>query len=335
MTIRPSNDKPNRRVNYLLRLVDILFLARPVVLIPVWGFSILGYWTALRAGDLQVSAILFGREFFAVFDEMAVFSLAVAAVYVVNQIADYTVDAANDGFPLMVKARIGAAEASVFAALCAVAAIGVPLLTGEYVLTCLAAAAIVLGIVYSFRPVYLSGRPFADFIANAAGFGIIAFGTGWRLAHGEGLFSYHFFSAALPYILIMCAGSIHSTFPDVPGDRRCGKNTTAVYMGIFPAHLLALFFVLSGGGAALISRDPVAGLIALVFLAIDLLYVFRRTQPCMEATYKISGGFAMVIIGILYPLFIPAAAGVFCFTWIYFRVRFSVSYPSLVPLAHE
>lgn len=54
----------------------------------------------------------------------------------------------------------------------------------------------------------------------------------------------------------------------------------------------------------------------------------------MEASYKITGGIAMAVAGVVYPLFIPVAAAVFIATWLYFRLRYGVSYPSLIPVTN-
>ena len=313
---------------------DILFLARPVVLIPVWGFSIFGYWCCSRSSNTFEVSILFGKEHVSAFGGMALFSLSVGAVYVFNQIADYEVDAKNEGFPLLVKSGISKRTAFWYALILCSMAILIPLFTGNVALSLFSVAAVALGTVYSFKPVYLSGRPFTDFLANAAGFGFIAFGVGWYLALEKGIFDITFMGAALPYFLLMCGGSISSTLPDISGDNACGKRTTAVTLGVTAAHGLATLFILGAGIAAFINRDLPALIIAAESLAVDILYFILKTRTIMEASYKVTGGVAMVIAGVVYPLFIPVAAAVFIATWLYFRLRYGISYPSLIPVTN-
>jgi 4-hydroxybenzoate polyprenyltransferase len=195
----------------------------------------------------------------------------------------------------------------------------------------LSVASIFLGVIYSCKPSFLSGRPFADFIANALGFGVIAFGAGWGLA-GRAFSTPVFFIAALPYFLLMCAGSISSTVPDMIGDRETGKKTTAVYLGEKPAHYLATLFIVLAAAASIIDKDAIAGTCALAALPIYLLQIFFPCKLFVESTYKAGGALCMLAAVCIMPVFLFAGLIVFLATWIYFRVRHKASYPSLVPL---
>jgi hypothetical protein len=318
----------------LVKGFDILFLARPVVLIPVWGFSIFGYWCGNSIDKSFNITLLWGREHFPSFVKMVLFSLSVGSVYVLNQIADMAVDSKNEGFPLLVKSGIHRRTALWYAVILCFLAIGIPLISGQVSIAFFSLAAIVLGVLYSFKPFYFSGRPVTDFLANALGFGIIAFGVGWYLSSGKGAPGMTYIRAALPYFILMCGASISSTLPDIPGDKAYGKRTTAVAAGVIPAHSITLMFLIAGGIIAFMARDILAFAIAVEFFVIDILYLFVKSRALMEATYKVTGGIAMVLAGSVYPLFIIAAAGVFVITWLYFRLRYGISYPSLVPVAN-
>ncbi len=317
-----------------LRGLDILFLARPAVLISVWGFSVFGYYCGSMPDNIFTFTILFGKKYLIAFGWMVLFSLAVGAVYVLNQIADYTVDGKNDGFPLLVKSGIHRSVAFWYAVVLTIIATGCPLIAGHVTLSILALSALILGTVYSFKPVYLSGRPFTDFLTNATGYSIIAFGAGWYLSPVENILRMDFFQAALPYFLLMCGGSISSTLPDIRGDSACGKRTTAVTFGVKGAHLITVAFVMAGGVAAFCIKDLPAFIIAIEFFIVDILYFILQSQKTMEATYKITGGIAMILAGVMFPVLIPAGSVLFGITWLYFRLRFGISYPSLVPVAN-
>lgn len=318
----------------LVKGFDILFLARPVILIPVWGFSIFGYWCCNRLSNAFEVSILLGKEHISAFGGMMLFSLSVGAVYVFNQLADVEVDAKNEGFPLLLRSGISKRTALWYALILSGMAIIIPLFTGNTALSLFSAATVVWGILYSFKPVYLSGRPFTDFLANAVGYGFIAFGVGWYLSPGKDIFGIAFIRAALPYFLLMCGGSISSTLPDISGDKACGKRTTAVALGIIPAHSMATVFIIASGIVAFINRDTLALIIAVESFFVDILYFILKTRSVMEASYKITGGIAMAVAGVVYPLFIPVAAAVFIATWLYFRLRYGVSYPSLIPVTN-
>jgi 4-hydroxybenzoate polyprenyltransferase len=315
------------------KIFDAVFLTRPVVLIPVWGFAVFGYFRGTAAGgDFDVS-LLWNPGQLKAFAGIVLFSVSVGVVYVLNQIADVEVDGENKGFALMAHGGISrlfawrtAAGWALFGTIAA--AVWSP------PLVLFMALAIATGAAYSFKPLYLSGRPFADFLANAAGFGGIAFGAGWALA-GADVVSRRFLVSALPYFFLMCAGSISSTLPDYEGDRRCGKNTTAVTLGLTGAHAVASLCLLASLVSSFLVNDIVAGFCAVTAAPLYCLYFLHGTVRVTEAVYKAGGAVCMLCAGILMPVFIAAAAAAWCATMLYFRIRFHVLYPSLMPVKNE
>ncbi|MBN1129380.1 MAG: UbiA prenyltransferase family protein [Chitinispirillaceae bacterium] len=310
-------------------LLDCIFLARPIVLIPVWGFAVFGYWqsTSRSLADLTQAWM---HPDTAGFVWILVFSLSVACVYVLNQIADMNVDRHNQGFPLLASGAVSKKAAAITVSVTALVSCMLPLIAGHRMLVILSVAAIITGLLYSFRPTYLSGRPFFDFLTNGLGFGVIAFGCGWHIGGGN-LFTVEFLRTALPYFLLMCAGSISSTIPDLRGDHACGKRTTAVAMGARPATLLALFTLISALALGIVLKDHIVIFSSGVALPLYLLYLLRPSKVLEEAVYKAGGGTCMLAAALLSPMFVAVSATVVVLTRIYFRLRHNVSYPSLVP----
>jgi len=225
-------------MRHFLALLDAFFLTRPLLLAPVWGFSVFGLFRGLSAGGRAPMNMLWTvRHNGATFGWMAIFSLSVASVYVLNQIADVNVDKFNKGLPLLAKGKLSLAAAWWTAILCLALSILLPFFSHPSI-SAFSCGAALLGIAYSFRPLRFSGRPCFDFLTNAAGYGLIAFGVGWHLS-GAAFSVAGFAASALPYFLLMCAGSISSTFPDYEGDKKCGKITTAVALGVRRAHAVA------------------------------------------------------------------------------------------------
>ncbi len=310
--------------------LDLLFITRPLLLVPVWGFAAFGYWRCkgFSIADVPRSLFLIRPE---VLLWIIIFSLSVAAVYILNQIADIEVDLKNGGKPLIASGVVSPAISMVFAVFLSVVSIAVPLAFSRTTLALLSGLALLIGILYSFKPFSFSGRPFLDFFSNATGYGLIAFGAGWSLAGGE-LLNKGFLFSALPYFLLMCAGSISSTLPDRPGDLECGKNTTAVVLGNFKAHVIALICLISAGLFSFINPDSVVKICFIGTVPFYLGYLIGPNRFWMEATYKAGGAFTMICAGVLIPLMIPVALIVFLMTWLYFRLRHGVSYPTLVPV---
>lgn len=314
----------------LKRILDTAMLTRPVVLIPVWGFCALGFW---RASTPRLSSIIeiWRATDPLVYVKITLFSFSVGAVYILNQIADREVDKLNGGLPLLAQGIVSL-KSSVYATIiCTLIAMFPPLLFHWSFLFEAAVATILLGLFYSFRPFQFSGRPFADFITNAIGYGVVAFGVGWTIG-GNPLYSRIFMENALTYVLIMAAGSISSTLPDYDGDRQEGKNTTAVVFGRYKAHLLALFFLVVAGIWSVVMHDTIGLFSVGAALPFYVGYLFRQTSFFMEATYKIGGGLCMLFALITLPLFIVLSVAVFSISLLYYRFRHHTSYPSLTPI---
>jgi 4-hydroxybenzoate polyprenyltransferase len=321
-------------MRYAVTLMDAFFLTRPLLLVPVWGFSAFGWYRGLSEGEhVPVFALWTLQRSVPVFFWTAVFSLSVAAVYVFNQIADVNVDKENNGLPLLARGKVSLKTAWTCGIACALFSI-LPPLFGRPLLSVFAVMAVLLGIVYSFRPARLSGRCCLDFIANAAGYGIIAFGVGWHLSGAP--FSGHSFAlSAMPYFLLMCAGSISSTLPDRDSDAKCGKKTTAVTLGVGRAHVLATLFIVASVIASVALHDLVSGFCAACAIPFYVWHLARPGRRGMEATYKAGGLLCMIAAAALQPVMALAAGAVAVMTRLYFKQRHHVVYPSLVPVPYE
>jgi 4-hydroxybenzoate polyprenyltransferase len=320
-------------ISALLRLVDSFFAMRPVVLIPVWGFALFGYYQGKGLSLSDISACWTNPDFIP-FSLILIFSFSVGCVYVMNQIADCDADKKNGGLPLLASGVVTHGYAWMMAAVSGIVSIVLPVAAGHASIAFLSLAAIGTGWIYSFKPAHLSGRPFADFLANAMGFGVIAFGCGWHCA-GRTLIDPAFMTSALPYFLLMCAGSISSTIPDMIGDRETGKRTTAVRFGARKAHFVASFCLCLALVDALFMNDLLALFCSGAALPVYLLYLFIPIKILEESTYKIGGLFCMIAAALYSPWFIVFSSATVLAVWMYFRLRHHVSYPSLVPLKSD
>jgi 4-hydroxybenzoate polyprenyltransferase len=306
---------------------------RPILLVPVWGFSLFGYYRA-KTESLKEITSLWNSSSLPVCFLLFLFSLSVGAVYIFNQIADIEVDKKNGGLPLLASGILRNKEALIFAFILSGISIITPLFTDFKIISFLSLFALIIGLLYSFKPFYFSGRPICDFLSNALGYGVIAFGAGW-ICGGKTLLAMSFLYSALPYFLLMCAGSISSTLPDRAGDYTVQKNTTAVVFGNQKAHFIATFLLLNAAVASIIVGDPLALICSVAPFPFYLCYIFKPTEFFMESTYKIGGAMTMLCSGFIIPLLIPAGIIVFFVTWLYFRLRHGVSYPSLVMVRED
>jgi 4-hydroxybenzoate polyprenyltransferase len=262
------------------------------------------------------------------------FSLAVAAVYIMNQISDVEVDKKNVGMPLIARGIVSIRAAVAVLLFCALFSVFLLIVHRNIVAAGAGITALLLGYLYCFKPFRFSGKPVADFLSNAFGYGVIAFAVGWHSGGGK-LFSIAFLDNALPYFLLMCAGSISSTLPDIEADRTDGKNTTAVVFGSVPSHILATGFLVAAAGAGYAVNDRIAMVCAAASFPFYILFLVKRNALFMEATYKVGGGLCMIAAFFSMPFFIPAAGVVFFSTWVYFKIRHGILYPSLLPVKQD
>jgi len=307
--------------------LDLVFITRPIILVPVWGFSLFAYRISSGGDSFFLSA---DKETIL---QIFLFSLSVASVYVLNQVADRKVDEANEGFPLLLKSGISNKIAWIWALILAAISLAGPYFYGFYSICVLSALSLGIGILYCFKPFSFSGRPVLDFLSNALGYGAVAFAVGWVLGGAQIGAVSEFLRAALPYFFMMAGGSVSSTLPDFDGDKANQKITTAVFWGKRRAHLIATVFIILSIIAADFAGDWVAlasSGAALVFYA--LYAVFPQSQKLMEMCYKVGGAISMLIIGLFYPILIISGALLFVSTILYFRIFYKVLYPSLLPI---
>ena len=230
----------------------------------------------------------------------------------------------------MVKAKISKKTVTIFASILASLSVISLLLVGSIMLAFLAVLSILTGWLYSCKPAYFTGRPAADFLSNAIGFGLLAYAAGWFI--GGGYLSGDLFKTALPYVLLMSAGSISSTLPDISGDRKGGKITTAVKIGEENAHILASFFLAAGSITGALFGDLAAVLCGTLASPFYLLHLLKPSKKTIELPYKAGGGLMMLVIAITYPIFGIISILVGVLTFFYFKIVHKVTYPSLRPM---
>jgi len=306
-----------------LLIIDLIFLTRPIIIVPVWAFCVFGaLFSFPKAFSLEPSHYLL----------IFLYSMSAASVYVINQMADYEVDKTNEGFPLLVRGNISMKAAGVCAGICGLISILGPFLMGYASVALLSLIAIIAGYLYSCKPFSLSGRPFSDFLTNAFE-AFLAFAAGWCI-YGEQLTDPALYKQALPFFLLMCAGSISSTLPDILGDKAHGKITTAVRFGPKSAHCIALMALIAVIPASLlISQDAFAAVCSILVIPAYIPYLFNSKSIFMEIPHKVGGAIVMLIAATVDLMLLPAGIIIYFMTWLYFRLRHRVAYPSLKPRA--
>ena len=213
----------------LLRGADFVFVLRPLIMIPAWSFYALGVHLAPGPARVELFSVVVQPGFWCL-------TALLASAYVVNQIFDQASDRLNGKGLFMTHGVFRTHTMIAIALVCFLgaswlfrrvdAAQQIPLI-----------GAMVLAFMYSLPPLRLCSRPWLDLIANAIGYGGLAYAAG---AGGVSGYALQAFLDAYPWMLLVGATFLHTAILDVDGDAAAGKRTTTVAIGIVPsAHLAA------------------------------------------------------------------------------------------------
>jgi 1,4-dihydroxy-2-naphthoate octaprenyltransferase len=312
-----------------------VFVLRPLIMVPAWSFYALGVHLAPVRGRVELFSVIVQPGFWCL-------TALLASAYVVNQIFDQSSDRRN-GKGLFLTHGVFRTRSMI--------AIGLACFLGaswlfqkvEGAQRIPLAAAMLLAFAYSLPPIRLCARPWLDLVANAIGYGGLAFAAG---AGGVSDYPLAAFLDAAPWMLLVGAIFLHTTILDVDGDAATGKRTTTVAIGVVrSAHLAS---VLAGAAAAsqtwaYVRKDGswatalVAGLALVVVVAANVaLLRAEKLDPLLRAAAR-SRASARVVQAItalvalwacvrdpaLLLLFVPLAVA----ARFYYRARFSIRYP--------
>ena len=294
-----------------MAVVDFFFALRPLVLVPAWSFFLLGHGLTASGSFPALRFLLL--------------SVVLAAVHLVNQVVDAESDRLNGkGFFLqrgIFRPRTYVLVASLL--------LGAALATawGLGVAPVRLSAAAALGLTYSLPPLRWSARPGCDLAANAIGYG----GLATWIGAGEISLSAPWGARLGVCMLAVGAVFLHTTLLDLEGDRRTGKQSSGVRLGVQPTRIVAAVLALAACGAAVAARAPFLLGASLGVAALAMLACLAPRR-CSSGTVS-TGGTALFALaaGLQQPLFLLLLVLLVGATRIYYRRRFSLAYPSLVP----
>jgi len=317
------------------RPLDYLFLLRPMILIPVWSFYLLGAHHAEAAAGRGIDPVTFIAG-------LASFTALLGAVYIMNQIADRAADLERDKLFLIPRGIISLKAAWIETGLLAAGSFAIAAAFLPAAFDLVLAASLALGAAYSLEPIRLKRRPVVDVLANAVGNGILNTMAGWIGAAGGAAAGWtaglaggdaRAFLVLLPYPIAVASVHLVTTLGDREADEHMGFKTSGVALGRRGGLVLATALMACAAGAAyLVDNRPalIASLVSLPFFLVPGRLPERRDGgsdillPAKVATLAFA-----IAAGFLFPLYIPILAAVVLLTRLYYRRRFSIEYPSL------
>jgi 4-hydroxybenzoate polyprenyltransferase len=308
---------------------DYFFLLRPMILIPVWTFFLLGAWHGSKTCKQPISTVNVAAGTLS-------FTALLGAIYIINQITDRKADLANKKLFLIPHSIISIKSACIETVILLLISFTLAPILLPIKFTVILGVSFALGIAYSLEPVRLKKRPFLDVMANSIGNGVLNTLAGWFAigAPAEGL------EILAPYPLAVASVHMTTTLADIKGDRSVGLRTSGVITGERVGIAISVLLMLGAVAVAALVGNNHALLASLLSLPAFLIPARALGQeqkqqsnsgrssyllfPAKTATLVFS-----IVAGFLFPLYIPFLVVLILFTRLYYKKRFNMNYPSL------
>ncbi len=318
-----------------MRVADFVFVLRPLIMVPAWSFYALGVYLAPVPARVELFSVIVQPGFWCL-------TALLASAYVVNQIFDQESDRLNGKGLFLTHGVFRVRTMIVIALACFLGASWLFQKVGEAQRIPLVAA-MLLAFAYSLPPLRLCARPGPDLVANAIGYGGLAFAAG---SGGVSEYALQAFIDAYPWMMLVGATFLHTTILDVDGDAAAGKRTTTVAIGVLRSATLATvlaagtfavllyrYFERNGSwSAAIVTGLALGGVAAanVVIARAEKRDASRRTVLRARTSSRTVQGITLLIalwaslrdpmlLALIVPLIVAARY--------YYRARFYLRYP--------
>lgn len=328
--LRQKDKMRKEKSNISLRLhpLDLLFLLRPPMLIPVWTFFLAGFWRSKSLPIGSIPSFIKGtiplKSHFWI--SFAAYSLLLGSIYIVNQIVDRESDRLNKKLFLIPLGIIPIKLALTVFGILVIVSFSITFTYGMIYLIFLFLS-LILGLLYSIPPFRFKGRPIIDILSNAIGYGILAFGVGWITSNN---FSWRLPLYAIPYFFATASIFSISTIFDIKGDSRDGAVTTAVRFGKTSTLTISFITLLLSFIFALFLKDLLIIITSLVSFPL-LINAFIGKKREYLTLYMRGGSYIFIIlVAMLFPWYIVLLIVLYLISKFYYKFRFGINYPTLL-----
>lgn len=318
---------------YLLRLFDYIAVLRPLLLIPVWTMLLLGYHMSLSGNQSLPSVAgmnVIWRPDSRIILTLLLYSLLMGAIYILNQIFDSHTDDINSKLHLVARGYVKKRVLKIQIAILLLSSVILAILKFSNIYISLILLSIALGVLYSVPPIRLKGKPFLDLLANACGFGMVAFAVGWTC---NSSFSVNIILRGLPYTMCIAAVFINTTIPDMKGDMQNGDKTTGIFLGVRRSCIISTALVATVPLIGFLLRD----FICLAASALSLpLFIYmtilnRDEESPNFSAILLATKVSLLILSLLVTILVPFYFVLLVITLLmmkaYHKARFGVNYP--------
>ncbi len=320
-------------ISLKLQPLDLLFLMRPPMLIPVWAFFLAGFW---RSKNILLPEILLQIRYSFTLKgnfwlSFVSFSLLMGAVYIINQIVDRESDRENRKLFLI---PLGIVPVKLAFSVCGILVIVSLIIGYKYgtVYLVFLIVSLCMGILYSVPPFRFKGKPVLDIISNSIGYGMLAFGIGWITASS---FSVELLVHSIPYFFAAASIFAVSTILDVEGDKKDGVITTGVCFEKKVTIVISAVTLLISLISALFIRDMVIGITAVIGFPIIIVVIMKKRREFITFYMRGVSYVFIILIAILFPWFLLLLFAVYSISKWYYKYRFGIRYPELLEREDE
>ncbi|MBN2030743.1 UbiA family prenyltransferase [bacterium] len=302
-----------------IALLDYLFLLRPTLFYPIWTFFLAGYLGGMKLEKIGGSLI----PSMSLIEVVIGLTGLMGSIFILNQIRDIETDRANNKLFLLANGIVPVKHAYWEAVFLVMIGLTIGFLAdlrigfGFLILTLLS------GYAYNYPPTQWKDRPIMGIVTNGTG-GLIIYCLGWITGGGREIVPLR----VIPYTLAGAAVFLNTTLPDVEGDAKTGKITFGVRFGIKATSFWALVLEILTVGFALLFRDRLLFIPALLVLPLFVLGALKPNLSNVMRATKFSVLVLAVVVCFYFPwYFVPIFLVFFLSKW-YYRKRFDFNYPS-------
>lgn len=261
------------------------------------------------------------------------FSLIVASIYVVNQIADIDSDRINHKLFLLPHKILSIRLAWILASLCAITGLLLSIKFGS-ILTLLFLASLILGYMYNLPPFRLKDRAIGGVVANALGHGMLTYLVGWYMAHIDQSMTTELFLkgivSALAPSFANGAVFLATTIPDCEGDRSTGKKTYCVAYGEKRTAFTAAIFILCTLITSFFMHYNI-WIMVIPSVISCFFFIYFAISPNRNGAFK-AFKWPVFILSASVTLYVPEYALLIFLTFLgsrlYYKWRFGIEYPT-------
>jgi 1,4-dihydroxy-2-naphthoate octaprenyltransferase len=307
-------------LNYILRILDYIFLLRLTLFYPVWTFFLAGVWGGRTFGAYDAATM--DTPYF--ISALLSITCLMGSVFILNQIQDRETDRMNQKLFLLTNGVVSVRAAYIESFFLSLFGLIIGFLTDITLGIGLLILFVLSGYFYNYPPAYFKNHPWMSLLINGIG-GTIIYSSGWITGGGETMIPLK----ASAYFFAGIAVFLNTTLPDIDGDERTGKITFGVRYGIAKTAVAALAAEIVAILLAAIFHEWILFIPALAVLPLFIHASVKRTLPSTIRATKYSVLALALSLCVIFPWFvIPLVAVFFMCKW-YYKARFQYNYPSL------